>query len=104
MIAGGFSYTMEKELIIKKTVDIIRNHLSREYKIYLFGSWARGDATGFSDIDIGILGPDKVPWETMVKILEEVDDIPTLRSVDVLDLNSKSFDFRNNVLSYGLVL
>ncbi|MBI3589722.1 MAG: nucleotidyltransferase domain-containing protein [Candidatus Liptonbacteria bacterium] len=92
---------MDKEAIIKEVKKVVATHLSKEYRMVLFGSWAKGDALETSDIDIGILGRKEVPWGVMVKILEEVENIPTLRKVDVVDLNSVSGDFRNNVLEYA---
>ena len=92
---------MDKEDVIAKIVKIIKKYLFGDYKIYLFGSWAKGDALETSDIDIGILGKEEVVWRLMVKILREVDEIPTLRKIDVLDLNAKEESFRNNVLSYA---
>lgn len=95
---------MEKDLIIKEASRIIRAYLPGEYRVVLFGSWARGDALETSDIDIGIFGREKVLWGVMVKIMEEIENIPTLRKVDVVDLNSVSGDFRNNVLEYAKTL
>lgn len=95
---------MDKNTIIKKIIKIIRNYLSGDYKILIFGSWAKDDALETSDIDVGILGKEKVLWSLMVKILEEVEKIPTLRSIDIVDLNSVDENFKNNVLRYGKVL
>jgi len=45
--------------IIKDVVDIIRRRLpGTEFRIVLFGSWARGDAQENSDIDIGLMGAE----------------------------------------------
>lgn len=84
---------MEKEEIIKQAVAIIKKHLSNDCKIYLFGSWAKGNALKTSDIDLGILNNEKTPWKTMTKIKDEIEDINTLRSIDVVDLNSVDEDF-----------
>ncbi len=92
---------MEISLIIKEIVKIIRKHLSNNYKILFFGSWVKGNALPTSDIDIAILGTESAPWDSMAKILSEVDEIPTLRKIDVLDLNDKEEKFKNNVLSYA---
>lgn len=92
---------MKKEIILKKAVKIIKRHLPDDYKIMLFGSWTKGDAIATSDLDIGILGKKEVSWDKLVKILDAIDKIPTLRSIDVVDLNAKSEDFKNNVLRYA---
>lgn len=96
---------MGKEEIIKKVSAIIRHYLPpQDYKICLFGSWARSGALETSDIDIGILGKKKAPFELMVKIREEVENIPTLRSIDVVDLNLVDESFKRGVLSYARLL
>lgn len=92
---------MDKDLIIQEVIKIIRKHLGDEYNIFLFGSWAKGEALETSDLDIGILGGKKAPWNLMVKILEEVDKIPTLRKIDVVDFQTKDKNFQKNVLSYS---
>ena len=95
---------MEKDAIIQEAIKIIRRHLPQEYQIMLFGSWARGDALATSDIDVGILGKKKVPRSVMAKIVAEVENLPTLRSVDVVDLNTKETNFRQEALRYAKTL
>ncbi|MBU1159709.1 nucleotidyltransferase domain-containing protein [Patescibacteria group bacterium] len=92
---------MEKEEIKKEAVKIIRKYLPEEYKILLFGSWAKGDALKTSDLDIGILGKKEVAWELMHKILEEMEEIQTLRSIDVVDLKSTGKNYANKILEYA---
>lgn len=95
---------MKKEDIIKEAVNIIKKYLTGNYKILLFGSWVRGDALETSDIDIGILGDEEVPWNIMAKILSEKENIYTLRAIDIVDLRAKNEKFSENVLKYGKVL
>lgn len=90
---------MEPQKIIQSTVNIIHNYLTQEYKPILFGSFARGDGLKNSDIDIGIIGKEKVPWNIMVKIKQKIEDIPTLRSIDIVDLNTVSDKFKNKALA-----
>ena len=95
---------MDKNIVIKKINANIKSYLSNEYKVLIFGSWARGDALETSDIDIGILGKKRVPWNLMVKILEKTGEIPTLRSIDIVDLNAVDENFKNNVLRHAKIL
>ncbi len=92
---------MEREIVLKKASKIIRKHLSEEFRILVFGSWAKGEAMENSDLDVGILGKEKVPWDDMVHIRQELDELPTLRSIDVVDLNSVEDNFRNNALKHA---
>jgi predicted nucleotidyltransferase len=90
---------MELTETIQHVVRAIRKFLPDEHwKILLFGSWAKGTSQTSSDLDIGIMGPEAVPWYTMVKILEEIETIPTLRSIDIVDLRSTDERFRSVVL------
>ena len=88
--------------IITEAVSIIRRHLSDDYTIYLYGSIAKGNAHPGSDIDIAILGVTRVPHSSMMKIISELDTIRTLRSIDLVDLNSKDESFKQEVLQTGI--
>ena len=89
---------MTQETIIDQVVEIIRRKVPEDYSIVLFGSTAMGDASERSDLDIGILGSGEVPWETMLSIRREVETIPTLRSIDVVDLLAVSDSFRRSAM------
>ena len=79
----------------RMSVDIIRRHLpDRAYRIFLFGSRASGTAHARSDIDIGIEGPTPVPSDTLASILEDIEESPTLYSVDVVDFRRLPDAFR----------
>lgn len=92
---------MEKDAVIKEVTRIIKKYLPKGYRVLLFGSWARGSALGTSDIDLGILGAKEAEWSTMTKILTEVEEIRTLRRIDVVDLRSVDDRFRDHVLAYA---
>jgi len=90
---------------IKDVVGVIRRYLPREeFEIVLFGSWARGNAQETSDIDIGLMGPEAVDEMLLLRIREEINSIPTLRRIDVIDLNKADNEFRREVLSYAQTL
>lgn len=95
---------MEKGKIVEEVEKIVRNYLPEDYKILIFGSWAQDKALKGSDIDIGILGKEKAPWSSMTKISQAVEKIPTLRSIDIVDLNAVEENFKNKVLEYAKVL
>ncbi len=95
---------MEKEEILKEIVKIIRQYLPSDYQVLLFGSWAKGTALETSDLDIGINGPKKVDQEIMIKIKAGLGGIPTLRSVDIVDLNSVGGEFKTDILEHAQIL
>jgi len=74
---------------------LIRQAVSdRAYRVVLFGSWAMGNAGERSDIDIGIEGPAPVDSAMMCKIREAVETLPTMYTVDVVDLRRVDPGFR----------
>jgi predicted nucleotidyltransferase len=93
---------VEKDQIVKEILGIIRHHLpGEEFKVLLFGSWAKNLAEPTSDIDIGILGPHAIDSLLLLRLQEEIRAIPTLRRIDVVDLCETDESFRNEVLSYA---
>lgn len=72
------------------------------YRVLLFGSWASGRAVARSDIDIGIVGPAPVDPRAMAEIREACEGLPTLRTVDVVDLAVVPAELRRVVLSEGV--
>lgn len=54
-------------------------------KVILFGSRAKGTATERSDIDIAVAG---VTSYNIYELQEDLDDIPTLYKIDLLDLDT----------------
>ena len=95
---------MTTDELTKKVLDIIIRNLSMDYKVFLFGSWAKGNNRATSDLDIGILGKDKIDFPSFIKIKEEIDNLPTLRSIDLVDLNTISENFKNSILSNSKIL
>jgi len=63
---------------------IIKRYLpSGNYKLFIFGSRVTGENQRFSDIDVGILGPEALPGYIKIKIEEELENsrIPYKRSL-----------------------
>ena len=74
---------------------IVRRHLpDPAYRVFLFGSRAEGTAQPRSDIDIGIEGPAPVPREAMALIEEELEEAPTLYTIEVVDFARVPENFR----------
>lgn len=72
----------------------------KEWKVFFFGSRVRGDNFISSDIDIGIEGPAKLSPHIMFAIKEELEDIPTLYTFDLVDFQSLDEDFKNETKQY----
>lgn len=87
----------EKEIkpLLREVVRIVREHLpDRPYHVLLFGSWATLQSLPTSDIDVGILGPGPLDDLVMARIREQIDRLPTLRKIEIVDLWSVEDRFR----------
>jgi predicted nucleotidyltransferase len=69
------------------------------FQVRLFGSWATGKARPHSDIDIAIDGPRALDSLQMFAIREACDGLPTLFTIDLVDLNKTSHEFREAIRS-----
>lgn len=74
------------------------------YRVFLFGSWASGEARERSDIDIGIEGPGPVDPEAMLEIRAACETLPTLYTIEVVDFAQVAPDFRKEAKSRVLEL
>lgn len=66
-----------EEIIEQVTVICKKNHVEH---LALFGSYAKGTATKYSDLDFIIYGP-----VDMEKLREQIDGIMTLKKIDLFE-------------------
>lgn len=86
-------YPVEK--LKKQILEILGRHLDlAQYRVFFFGSRVDGTAGERSDIDLGIEGPEPIPFETIVAIKEEIRRLPLLYHIDVVDFCRVASDFR----------
>lgn len=78
----------------KEVLRVIGTYLDlKKYKVFFFGSRVLGKGSERSDIDIGIEGPEAVPWKAMMEIKEAFEEMPILYKIDVVDFKSVSKEF-----------
>ena len=53
-----------------------------------------GKGSEYSDIDIGISGKIPVPSDILSKIKDDIDNLSILYTIDIVDFNTTSVDFR----------
>lgn len=85
-------YSSEK--LKKEILGIISRHLDlKEYKVFFFGSRVTGKGSERSDIDLGIKGPQPVKASLLWAIEEEIESLPTLYKIEVIDFKGVSPKF-----------
>lgn len=72
-------------------------------KIYLFGSYARGDITRSSDIDIAIDIGKPLPLVQRSQIKKMIECLNLLQNVDVVDFHSVPPELQKNILKDGIL-
>lgn len=72
---------MKVDEIIEEVAKLCRNFHAKE--VILYGSRAKGTARERSDIDIAVSGVEQFDMLT-----EKVEDLPTLYSVDLLNMDT----------------
>lgn len=86
--------TMDQKTI-KTLKEIIFHFLdSKKDKAFIFGSRAGNKAYKFSDIDIGIESPRKIPWHQLIAIEGAFEESDLPFTVDVVDFNAVSGKFK----------
>ena len=70
--------------------------------IILFGSFARGDATDISDIDLAISLTNATPWSTIAEKIRE--NKLTLKKIDLICLEKISEKFKKKILKEGITI
>ena len=80
-----------------KIVKVIRMFFPQA-KIYLFGSYARGDYTKASDVDIAIDIGKKMPMTEHGQIISMINVLNLLQEVDVVDFHRIPEAMQKNIL------
>lgn len=74
-----------------------------EAKIYLFGSYARGDFTRSSDLDIAIDIGRPVPLVEKSQIKNMIEALNLIQNVDIVDFHTVPEALQQNIIKEGIV-
>jgi len=87
--------------ILADATNIIARHLP-DARIFLFGSRAKGDARETSDFDIAVDAGSKISLGVIARIKDEIDELRTLKSIDLIDLNRVNPKFKTIIRKSGV--
>ncbi len=86
-------YPVEK--LKKELKDIAAKYLDlKKYHLFFFGSRVTGKGSERSDIDVGIEGTKPVPIAALSSIKEEIENLPILYKIEIVDFANVSSDFK----------
>ena len=76
----------------------LAGHKSR---VFLFGSWTRGEGRRYSDIDVAILPAEPLPAGFLIDLQESLEASEVLYPADLVDLTDAPASLRDGVLAEG---
>lgn len=89
-------YPLEK--LKKEILAIIGNYLDlKKYRVFFFGSRVDGGSDEYSDIDVGIEGQKEIPIKIKADIEEEIENLPILYKIDLVDFKNVTSKFKEVV-------
>lgn len=93
---------MQQNEALEAVKRIIMKHLRNTgARVYLFGSWVRGEQQHSSDIDVGVWYEYPLPSGTLSYLREALEESTIPYTVDLVDLTRTNSDFRESVLKEG---
>lgn len=72
---------------------ILREHVP-EYEVWVFGSRVQGTAKRYSDLDIALVGSEKLDFNRLYRLKEAFEESELPIRVDVIDWQTTSDAFR----------
>jgi predicted nucleotidyltransferase len=92
---------MDRRMEIKQWLkNILDKYLSgMSYNAFIFGSQANKPALSRSDIDLGIIADSYISKEKIALIHKDIQQLPMLLKVDVVDFNDVDESFKKIALS-----
>ncbi|MBI4692008.1 MAG: nucleotidyltransferase domain-containing protein [Candidatus Terrybacteria bacterium] len=85
----------------KQILEIIGKYLDlNSYQVFFFGSRVIGKGNERSDIDIGIKGPGPVSSKAWVEIQEEIENLPILYKIEIVDFSQTTPIFKKVALQH----
>lgn len=92
---------------LKDIVSLVKP-VAKKYRvkeIYLFGSYARGEADGDSDLDFLVFGGENFKLTMIFALAEELREV-LKKDVDVFEINeiNKDSDFYNTIMKERLLV
>jgi predicted nucleotidyltransferase len=96
---------MNKNKIMKNELISILRKIDVVEFAYLFGSYARGDESEHSDVDVAVyLTQEHNNFDTKLKIHHKLE-ISLHKEIDLIVLNSvKNFNLLENIFNEGIIL
>lgn len=83
--------------VIQAAQELAQSARQSGLRLFVFGSFARGDARPQSDLDLGVevVVTHEKTEACLLRLRDELDRWPSIRPVDLVDFRGVSPEFRN---------
>ncbi|TBH21207.1 nucleotidyltransferase family protein [Thermus thermamylovorans] len=81
------SLTTQEEVLREVAGRVAHRLRGRHYRLWLFGSRARGEASPRSDYDLALWADPPLDLATLAALREELEALPVLQKVDLVELS-----------------
>jgi hypothetical protein len=94
---------LNREQLLNKVHQIAKHHLSGlKVRLYLFGSWARGEERSSSDIDLAVDYDQILPSGTLARLKAAYEESNIPYTIDLVDLTQTDPEFKEKVEKEGV--
>ncbi|RKZ36024.1 MAG: nucleotidyltransferase domain-containing protein [Gammaproteobacteria bacterium] len=92
------------QTIVDKIAEECHRRFGDEVTLIWFGSWIKGNAYKQSDIDLAIEYRDKLNQIEIVAFKNWLEELPTLYSIDFVEINKANHLLKTEIKQYGKIL
>lgn len=90
--------------LLRGLQELAQKYQDHGLNLFVFGSFARGDQYPTSDLDLGVEWHRKRSSEIFRRLYWDVQDLPTIRKIDLVDFEQTDSDFRRVATSDKIYL
>jgi predicted nucleotidyltransferase len=89
----------DRKKLNRKILNIFSRYINlTDFRIFYFGSRLNEKCDDRADIDIGIEGKNEISFLTLTQIRSDIEELPILYKIDVVDFNKTSPEFKKVAL------
>jgi predicted nucleotidyltransferase len=85
--------------VVNSLLQIGERYQKKGIQLFIFGSFADSTNRQTSDLDIGVLWDDGRQARTFTSLYSDIQDLPTVRKIDLVDMEQVSEAFKKKVLA-----
>jgi predicted nucleotidyltransferase len=90
--------------VASQVAQLARSALGDRVRVLWFGSWPRKRAVQGSDIDIALEMDTPIPAAVFARLRDAIDELPTLHSIDPVDLRLVDERLRSEITAHCISL